>query len=74
MVNSFAPELDIEVDLKKLGLHTLDCMWEVADGLYRDVQEKKARKMAQEGARSGGATAMPSPVPKVRPLRERDPW
>ena len=74
VVSSFAPELEIEVDLKRLGLRTLDCMWEVADGLYRDVQERKTRKRAQGEALGGGATAVPSPGPKVRPLRERDPW
>ena len=74
VVDSFAPELEIKVDLKKLGLHTLERMWQVANGLYADVQEKKARRMAQASSEKGGAPAVPAPLPKLRPLRERDPW
>ena len=48
VVNSFSPEFEIKVDLKKLGLHTLDSMWTVADNLYKDVKEKRSQKSVGE--------------------------
>ena len=74
VVSSFAAEQEIKVDLKELGLHTLDRMWKVADDLYKDVQERKVLRKEQMGVGTKGATSATSPQKKLRPLRERDPW
>ena len=77
IVNSFAAELEIKVDLKKMGLHTLDRMLKVADELYKDVQNEKVLKQAKVVTEAGRATAMSSPRSKLRPPREekgRNPW
>ena len=75
LVSSFSADLEMKVDLKELGLETLERMWLVADDLYKEVLEKKALlKERRAAAGAEGATTVSSPLSKTRPLRERDPW
>ena len=74
MVSPFSAELEVKVDLKDLGLKTLERMWPVADDLYKEVLEKKALSKEKGVASLSGATTMSSPRSKAKPLRERDPW
>ena len=67
-VESFAADREVKIDLKEMGLHTLDRMWNVADELYKDVQKNKALNQVREASDTRLAG------PKPRPLRERDPW
>ena len=74
VTSPFAADLEVKVDMKELGLHVLDHMWEVAHDLYKDVKEKRAQRREEDARRKGRATSVTSPRPNIRPLRERDPW
>ena len=74
VVSPFAANLEVKVDLKEMGLHMLDHMWEVADDLYKDVKDKRALRREEDVRNKGRATSVTSPRPNIRPLRERDPW
>ena len=73
VVSPFSAEMEMKVNLKDMGLTTLDRIWGVADDLYRDVRERKSLRQKRGPEEAEGATAVPLPTSKARPLRERDP-